>query len=63
MDMETLARAFNEWMRRYTEQPERFCSEFSAVKEYLTQQAAGEEPSYGAEAAAYVEQIAHELQG
>ena len=51
---ERLALAFNKWMTRYTENPEEFSREWQIVSEFLRQQANGEEPSYGAAAAAYL---------
>ncbi len=30
-----MARAFNEWMRRYTEEPERFALEWQTVMQFL----------------------------
>jgi hypothetical protein len=43
----TQAQAFNEWMRRYTEEPEAFEASFRTCGEFLAQQANGEEPTYG----------------
>lgn len=57
MTNEQMARAFNEWMRRYTEEPEVFEAEFRSVGRFLTEQAGGEEPSYGQACAAYMEEI------
>ena len=45
--MRTMQEAFNEWMRQYTEEPERFEHEFVTVERYLTEKAAGEIPTYG----------------
>lgn len=54
---ERVAAAFNEWMRRFTEEPDRFSREWQAVSEFLKEREAGQEPSYGREAAAYLEQL------
>lgn len=62
-DRAAMARAFNEWMRRYTDQPERYAREFQAVGKYLAEVAKGEEPTYGDEAAAFFEQLLEELDG
>jgi hypothetical protein len=46
---EQQAAAFNEWMRWYTENPEEFHSEYTEIKQFLTEKNNGETPSYGAE--------------
>lgn len=56
-----LAKAFNEWMRRYTEEPGKFQQEFESVGAFLKEQAAGVEPSYGANCAAYIDRILAEI--
>lgn len=61
MTHEQMARAFNEWMRRYTEEPERFRAEFQTVAEFLSEMAQGKEPSYGESSAAYMERLSAEL--
>ena len=53
----TMAQAFNEWMRRYTDEPERFEAEFKTCGEFLAQTAKGEVPSYGDSCAAYLAAI------
>lgn len=53
----TIAQAFNEWMRRYTEEPEQFEREWQTVGEYIKQQTEGVEPDYGASCAAYLLQL------
>ena len=52
---------FNEWMRRYTEEPEKFEAEFRTVGEYLKEAAEGVEPSYGEHCAAYLLNLRDEL--
>lgn len=56
----TRIEAFNEWMRRYTEEPAQFEAEFRTVGEFLAEEARGEEPSYGATCDAYLEQLMRE---
>lgn len=53
----TRAQAFNEWMRRYTEEPERFEAEFRTVAEFQAQDALGKEPDYGATCDAYLTEL------
>lgn len=53
----TKAQAFNEWMRRYTEEPERFEAEFRSVGRFLEEERAGKEPSYGDTCAAYLDEL------
>ncbi|TPN04515.1 hypothetical protein [Mesorhizobium sp. B2-1-2] len=53
--------AFNEWMRRFTEEPERFEGEFKSAKKFLADTAAGREPTYGETSAAYLQQLASEI--
>ena len=50
----TMAQAFNEWMRRYTDEPERFAADFRTCGEFLAEAARGEEPSYGETCAVYL---------
>jgi hypothetical protein len=54
MNAEDLARAFNEWLRRYTENPAGFEAEFQTVGRFLQERADGQEPSYGEQCAAYL---------
>lgn len=56
-----MARAFNEWMRRFIEEPDRFEREFETVNQFLADEQGGREPSYGEASAAYMEQIAQEM--
>lgn len=55
-----LAIAMNEWMRRYIEEPERFEAEVTTVRRFLAEEAAGEDPSYGEIATAYLAGIVAE---
>ena len=60
-EIESLAPAFNEWMRRYTENPEQFEREFQAVSRYLAEKADGKKPSYGESCAAYLAELVEEM--
>jgi hypothetical protein len=57
MDKQKLAAAFNEWMKRYTENPEKFDREFQVITTFLSEQAAGTEPTYGEAGAAYLMEL------
>lgn len=61
MDKTLIAKAFNEWMRRYTETPKEFEAEFESVIAFLKEQNEGKEPSYGEECAEYLFKICNEL--
>ncbi len=61
MDKEKMAKAFNEWMRLFTEEPDRFEHEFQTVVAFHRDQAEGREPSYGAVCAAYLEKLSARL--
>lgn len=56
-----MAEAFNEWMRRYIEDPARFEAEFNTVNQFLKDEADGREPSYGETSTAYMVQLASEM--
>jgi hypothetical protein len=54
----TVVQAFDEWMRRFVEEPERFAREFQSVSEFVAEGGQnGAETSYGRECAAYLEQL------
>ncbi len=53
--------AFNEWMRRYIEEPGRFRREWQTVNEYLQQTSESKTPSYGERCTAYLCGIIEEL--
>lgn len=55
--MRTMTQAFNEWMRRYTEDPATYAREFETVGEFLREQAEGREPTYGETCAAYLDDL------
>lgn len=56
-----MALCFNEWMRRYTEDPTGFAREFEYVNTYLADKAEGREPTYGETSAAYMAKLASEI--
>lgn len=56
-----IADAFNEWMRRYTEEPDQFAREWQTVGEFLLQEAAGVEPDYGKSCATYLSKLMAEV--
>ena len=60
MSEEHLAKAFNEWMRRYIEEPERYEREITTVLSFLQDEQSGVEPSYGARQAAYLNHLLSE---
>jgi hypothetical protein len=55
-----LARAFNEWMRRYTDEPERFEREFNTVADFRFARAHELEPEYGRRCAEYLIKLVEE---
>lgn len=61
MDRHLLTQAFNEWMRRYIEEPERFKREWESVLEYTDDIANEETPCYGRICAQYLEQLCEEV--
>lgn len=54
-------KTFNEWMRRYIDEPEQFQREFQSVVEFLADTANGREPSYGESCAAYQFKLLDEM--
>jgi len=58
MEKETMVKAFNEWIRRYIEEPGEFEVEFQTVIEFLRANANGEEPTYGDNCTAYLHELA-----
>jgi hypothetical protein len=62
MDKQLMAKAFNEWMRRYTESPEEFQREFQTVSTFLAESKDGAEASYGDICAEYLLKIASALE-
>lgn len=58
LDFPTLVRLFNEWMRRFIDEPEKFEREFEAVKTFLEQEQNGFPVTYGQSCAAYLFSLA-----
>ena len=56
-----MAAAFNEWMRRYIEEPEKFASDWEAIRTFLAEEQEGQEPTYGEQCAAYMELLSAEV--
>jgi len=52
-----MPQAFNEWMRRYTDEPEQFEREWETVARFLSEQQGGFEPTYGQCCAEYLSQL------
>lgn len=61
MTKEQMAAAFNEWMERYTKEPEKFNREWQSITEFLGEKGAGQIPSYGERCAEYMTRLAGEL--
>ena len=51
------AQAFNEWMRRFIDEPQRFKSEWDSVTDYIREKLAGQTPSYGDCCARYLAEL------
>lgn len=60
MNNAQMVKAFNEWMRRFIEDPSAFDAEFQTVNRFLADKAGGKEPSYGETSTAYMEKLASE---
>lgn len=56
-----MVKAFNEWMRRFIEEPDRFEREFQTVSQFVKDEAEGREPTYGEVCAPYLTQLASEM--
>jgi hypothetical protein len=62
MGESAMVQCLNEWMRRYTDEPERFEREITVVRKFLAERDSNEEkPSYGRECAAYMVKLGQEL--
>jgi len=61
MTHDAMKACFNEWMRRYTEDPDAFSAEFVSIKEFLSETLEGRDPSYGDICAAYMAELQGEL--
>lgn len=54
MNQQALAKAFNEWLRRYIEDPSAYEAEFNTVAAFRASEASGAEPDYGQRQSAYL---------
>lgn len=61
MDDDLMIKCFNEWMRRFIEEPDRFEHEFETVGAFVRAEADGVEPSYGQTCTAYMNRLAAEV--
>jgi hypothetical protein len=57
VDSKRLASLFNEWQRRYIEEPHSFEVDFKTIIEFLKDESDGVEPSYGQSCAAYLAKL------
>lgn len=55
----TMAQAFNEWMRRYTENPQGFMAKFQSVERFKAT-AKGKQPDYGTDCARLLRKLMRE---
>jgi hypothetical protein len=55
-----IVKAFNEWLRRYEDEPHRFEAEFRMIERFKAEQAEGVEPTYGETCAAYLDELVRE---
>ncbi|WP_426032828.1 hypothetical protein [Caulobacter sp. DWP3-1-3b2] len=56
-----MAACFNEWMRRFIDEPARFAREFECVNQFMTDENEGRHPTYGETSSAYMVQLATEV--
>ncbi len=56
------ARAFNEWMRRFIDEPERFKTEYQTIADFMEAKLNDREPDYGDRATAYLQKILDEIE-
>lgn len=62
MTEEKMKACFNEWMRRFIEDPAAYSREFESVVQFQAETNDGvEEPSYGSNCAAYMKKLAAEI--
>lgn len=61
MTQAQIAKAFNEWLRRYTEDQAGYEAEFNTVAKYRAAVADGKEPDYGDDCAAYLAHLCDEV--
>lgn len=63
MNKTAMAAAFNEWMRRFIEDPAKFEAEFQTVVSFTAAKLAGREPDYGERCTALLFRLSAELNG
>ena len=61
MSPRVIEKAFNAWMKDYTENTEKFEAEWKTVTCFLKEQRAGKTPSYGAMCAEFLQRYADRL--
>lgn len=61
MSDEQMVAIWNEWLRRYIEEPERFKHEFLTILEFIRAEGDGRTPTYGEECLAYMKTLHIEL--
>jgi len=61
MSEQAVAKAFNEWLRRYIEDPAAYEAEFNTVAAFRAAEAAGVDPDYGQRQAAYLLHLVNEV--
>lgn len=59
---EIMTKAFNEWMRRFTEEPDQYEREYTTIKKFLEESNEGKEPTYGQICSAYMRELALAVQ-
>ncbi len=57
MTKEKMAAAFNEWMRRYIEEPERFLREWQSIQDFNATRRKKKIPTYGSACADYLHEL------
>jgi hypothetical protein len=61
MKITVSSNGFNEWMRRFVDDPERFEHEWQTVHRFCKEKKKGKEPTYGENSCRYLAQIEKEL--
>lgn len=61
MTEKEMTACFNEWMRQYTEDPEKFEATFRTVMEFLENTKGSKEPTYGQSCTAFMKKLRHNL--
>lgn len=61
MTQAEIAKAFNEWMRRFIADPVRYEVEFRSVMQFTAETSTGTDNSYGIDCAAYLLKLHREI--